>query len=119
MHSFSEKKERLQQLKKEYRWLYTSFKMIFVQDDPKGLIRMGAPDDEYEFEVAAILARIGEARSADELGKIMYEVFAKAFDNKADLKDENRYQMYKPRYALLGEEGWQEWTRWKEERGEK
>lgn len=119
MLSFSEKKERLQKMEKEYGRLYTSFMKIFVENDPKGLIRMGAPDDEYEFEVVAILSRIGEAGSADELGKIMYEVFAKAFDNKADLKDENRYQMYKPRYALLGEEGWQEWTRWKEERGEK
>ncbi len=47
--------------------------------DPIGLIGLGAPADEYMPEVEAILPRIRDAKSEDQVHRILYEEFSHLF----------------------------------------
>lgn len=52
---------------------------LFYNHDPQGLCKMGAPFDEYVPEIETILPRIGEAKSSDDLAKIIYQEFVAWF----------------------------------------
>jgi hypothetical protein len=58
--------------------VYEKIKSIINEADPIGLIGMGAPDDEYKFEIVQILALLQER--ADFLGDDLYQIFVDAFD---------------------------------------
>ncbi len=63
----------------EPRWL-VHVTQLLAEHDPLGLIRMGAPRDEYSLEAKTIVARMGEARSALELRDVFHEEFVRWFD---------------------------------------
>lgn len=50
--------------------------------DPYGLLKIGAPDDEYDFESEAIAAAISVGDSEKRIAEIAAEVFAKEFNWK-------------------------------------
>ena len=57
----------------------------FVDDDPMGLISMGAPADEYDGEVDEVMERLSEGHpswSAELLQEIIHDVFLARFDKK-------------------------------------
>lgn len=65
-------------------------KKIIDQEDPMGLLKMGAPDDEY-FEEAKIVAnKLKESPSFLLRGKFVRKVFLQQFDEKISLKVCNR-----------------------------
>lgn len=47
--------------------------------DPYGLIRGGAPEDEWDHEIERIVAEISTIRSADDATNLISRVFTKAF----------------------------------------
>ena len=55
--------------------------LILNKHDPIGLIRMGAPLDEYFSEAAAIVNRLPESTlSEDDALDLVYDVFAESFN---------------------------------------
>lgn len=67
-------------LKKEYGKLYDSVRAIINQEDPINQIKDGAFEDEYDSEIAAILARMKECRSIPLMQKMVHDVFTQSFD---------------------------------------
>jgi hypothetical protein len=116
MSSFSKEQEQQRKLKKEYGQLYEAFIQILAKDDPMNLVRIGAPDNEYQWEVDRILLRLNEAKSPSKLGDIIYEAFVQGFGKSFASQGEQSYRDYKPRFEALGEVAWKAWERWKEEK---
>jgi hypothetical protein len=65
-----------------HQQLHSELLSLFARHDPVGLVKIGAPDDEYSPEVERILARMGEAHSVEDLGRIIHEVFISMFDER-------------------------------------
>lgn len=69
-----EKSEKAQ-LKAKYRKLWKIVDGAIRQEDPIGLLRLGAPADEYDPEVGTILPRLKSASSQSELRRIIHQEF--------------------------------------------
>ena len=61
---------------------YNIVKKAVDSADPYGLLKIGAPDDEYEFEAADIAEAISVGDSEERIAEIAAEVFAKEFNWK-------------------------------------
>lgn len=61
----------------------------YTKWDPAGLIEIGAPRDEYYYEIREICNRIDQNTSTEELAVIIEEVTRKAFGNMHYIKDAN------------------------------
>ena len=73
------RKKRQDSLKAAYGTLYTEVSQLLREADPIRLIVIGAPDDEYDPEVSTILPRLREAKSSDDVQRIVHEEFAHWF----------------------------------------
>jgi hypothetical protein len=65
-----------------HQQLYNELLSLFARHDPIGLVKIGAPNDEYSPEVERILPRLGEAHSVEDLERIVHEVFVSMFDER-------------------------------------
>lgn len=86
-----------------HRQLYSELLSLFARHDPIGLVRIGAPDDEYSPEVKRILPRLEEAHSVEDLERIIHEVFVSMFDE--------RLARYPEHYRDVALEAWEIATR--------
>ena len=73
-------KEDAKTLKAKYRQLHRAVREIVNKEDPIGLIGMGAPAEEYDPEISAILPKVRSCKSVDSLQTKIHAVFAKWFD---------------------------------------
>jgi len=73
------RKKRQESLKAAYGTLYTEVSRLLREADPIRLIEIGAPDDEYDPEVSTILPRLREAKSPDDVQRIVHEEFSHWF----------------------------------------
>ena len=73
------RKKRQESLKAAYGTLYTEVSRLLREADPIRLIVIGAPDDEYDPEVSTILPRLREAKSPDDVQRIVHKEFAHWF----------------------------------------
>ena len=92
-----------QRIKAEFGLLYYEVLGILAYHDPLRLISSGAPDDEYAVEVRAILPRLKEASSVDDLQRIVLEVFVRYFGNSARTGDS--------KYPQIARDVWDAWKR--------
>lgn len=95
------RRKRQKALKATHGRLYSEVSRLFREDDPIGLIRIGAPDDEYDVEVSTILPRLREAQSAAEVQKLVHEEFVRWFDPDTAGPI--------TRYAEVAEKTWEVW----------
>jgi hypothetical protein len=102
------RQEQRKILCQEYGWFCKSFVEILASCDPLGLIAGGAPDDEYDIEVDAILLRMEEAKSVDILSEIIYEEFIRWFDLPSDYP--------KTLYNNITSSVWDTYQRWLSDR---
>jgi hypothetical protein len=82
-------KEERSRLKAAYGRLFDEISEILFRHDPIK-INYGSNTDEYEPEVGTILPRLKEAHSASELRRIIYEEFARWFND--DVSSEESYE---------------------------
>jgi len=73
------RRKRQESLKAVYGVLYTEVSRLLRETDPIRLIKIGAPDDEYDPEVSTILPRLREAKSSDDVRRIVHEEFVRWF----------------------------------------
>ena len=106
--------EQHKHLKQEYRSFYRDLTSLLAEDDPVGLVRGGAPYDEYDIEVDVILLRLNEASSPALMGKIIYEGFVECFGSTFALPNTQPSERTQARFAALGEKAWMNWQRWQE-----
>ena len=59
--------------------LHSAVREALNSADPIHLIAIGAPEDEYDPEVATILPRLGEAYGVEDVGRIIHEEFVRWF----------------------------------------
>ena len=57
-------------------------KSVVDKADPIGLLGMCCPADEYDSEIEIIFARIRKGMSADEIAKVILEMFSESIDTK-------------------------------------
>jgi hypothetical protein len=62
--------------------LVAAVKAAIDAADPVGLLRTGAPGDEYEPEVGTIVPRVAKAADAAEVQKIVLEEFERWFGSE-------------------------------------
>jgi hypothetical protein len=115
-NSYAAKREQHQRLQQEYGWFYRSFNTILAVHDLEGLIAFGAPNDEYDIEVDAVLLRIKDIRSAKKLGRCIYEEFVRCFRSSLEFERIPATTPY--RFLTIAQEVWSEYQRWlKEQKG--
>lgn len=73
------RRKRQASLKAAHGALYTEVSRLMREADPIRLISKGTPDDEYDPEVSTILPRLREAKSPDDVQRIVHEEFAHWF----------------------------------------
>ena len=61
---------------------HQNVKVLGRQLDPYSLISEGAPKDEFDQEVAKILANLPKCSSGDDLNKLMLDVFFDQFNER-------------------------------------
>lgn len=66
-------------MKAAYGALYTEVSRLVREAYPIRLIAKGTPDDEYDPEVSTILPRLREAKSPDDVQRIVHEEFVHWF----------------------------------------
>jgi hypothetical protein len=66
------RRKRQTALKAAHGDLYTEVSRLVREADSIQLISRGAPDDEYDPEVSTILPRLREAKSPDDVQRIVH-----------------------------------------------
>jgi hypothetical protein len=64
--------------RQQYDLAFSLVRESLAQWDPLNLIGGGAPADEWDDEVARIVARLRDARTPDQVGAAVAEVFSAA-----------------------------------------
>jgi hypothetical protein len=77
--------------KRRYRDLHASLTALLYRRDPVGLAALGAPKDEYEPEVGTIIPRLQDAKSPDDVRRILHEEFLRWFDAEETTGPEAAY----------------------------
>ena len=62
-----------------YKNLFNNIKSIVNDHDPLHLLGSGAPDDEYEQEVASIVANLKNVSTKKDLDNLIIRVFKDSF----------------------------------------
>ena len=90
----------------EERNLKGSIKEVIDLYDPIGLLKMGAPQDEYNPEIKEVAEKIANCRNVEEIQKLIYETFVKWFDQDiaGDVEKYKEPAEDIAKYILRGEE---------------
>lgn len=67
--------------------LYDGLNRLVMAWDPYGLSRSGEIDDEFSDEVWAVLRRLPDTASADDVAAVVADVFGRAFTFSPDVFD--------------------------------
>jgi hypothetical protein len=59
--------------------LYNELVELFNEEDPLGLVRMGAPPDEYHSEIETSYKRRVEMKNIGSTRKTLHDVFSRSF----------------------------------------
>lgn len=78
-------KEKRKYYKDKYQKAFLEVRQVINDIDPMGLIEMCGPE-EYDMEVADILAKIQNCNSEDEIRKMVIDVFTHYFDDAGDVE---------------------------------
>ena len=75
--------------KNMYKSLFKEVKKIVIESDIVGLIKQGAPEDEYDDEISRIISAMQKCEDAKSLQNLIYAIFKDSFGSSSagDLKD--------------------------------
>ena len=63
----------------KYETLFAAVARAINEADPKSLLELGCPPDEYDPEIGTITPRVAKAANADEIRVIIFEEFERWF----------------------------------------
>ncbi|HKE87211.1 MAG TPA: barstar family protein [Vicinamibacterales bacterium] len=71
-----------------YRQLFVAVAKAIDDQDPIGLLKIGAPGDEYSVEIGTVVPLVARARTADEVIDVLHTEFSRRFgDSVAGPRD--------------------------------
>jgi hypothetical protein len=68
-------------MERRYQAFVAAVERAIKDADPIGLLKGGAPADEYSPEIGAIVPRVRNAQSVDEITAVLHEEFVRWFGN--------------------------------------
>ena len=68
-----------ERLQRKHPRLFGEIALVLARRDPVGLVRIGAPEDEYVPEAGTILPRLGTVSSKGEALDVVHEEFVRWF----------------------------------------
>jgi hypothetical protein len=74
-----------------YQNLHRGLTALLYRHDPMGLAAAGCPKDEYEPEVSTIIPRLKDAKSPEDVRRIVHEEFLHWFDGEVMAGPEPAY----------------------------
>ena len=74
-------------MKSKYNLLRQRIKQVFINLDPPGLIKGGAPDDEYNNEIDLIISRLHECADEEKTMDIVFDIFLSSLKESAGIKE--------------------------------
>ena len=83
---------------------FDEIRTIILRNDPEGLRRMGAPEDEYDYEVGKIyrsLVDLTKNPSFQYILELVEYVFHTSFDYAGDINGGPLVMYKKPQYSWL------------------
>lgn len=92
--------ERLEAEKKAGYGYYDKVMLIINDVDPEGLIRMGAPENEYSPEIKRICEKLDRCTSVEYTLEMVYALFCKMFSVDSSLPKEKWLPVAQALYAL-------------------
>jgi hypothetical protein len=75
----------------QYLNLHRGLTELLYRHDPVGLATAGAPSDEYEPEVGTIIPRLRDAKSPDDVRRIVHQEFLRWFEAEETAGPESAY----------------------------
>lgn len=90
--------------KAKYQRLWDVTAKVIRTWDPYGLVAGGAPVDEFDHEIAALVAQIPRVHSATDAAHALSRIFASSFEADA-LTKETCSEVGAKLYAALSDEG--------------
>ena len=69
-------------IKTKYEALVAAVTLAIDEADPIGLLKIGAPPDEYSPEVGTVVPRVSHATDVEEVKRILHEEFVRWFGGK-------------------------------------
>lgn len=78
---------RAELLARAFLNLHIAVAEIVRRADPIGLVKSGAPDDEYDAEVDRILVRLRAAKTESDVARIASDVFHERLCPESELPD--------------------------------
>ena len=79
------------EMRRQYLRFHRDVTEILSRHDPVGLLRLGAPGDEYEPEVGTIIPRLKTANGPDDVRRIFQEEFMNCFGAEEIAGPESAY----------------------------
>ena len=118
--SKNEVREFRRKIKEQYGSFYNQITEIFNRHDPIDLIKIGAPSDEYGYEISRILSKLKNTESVLETRRIIYEEFNQSFNYgysasnlSKRIKIGDDFAGTETDYHLIAEEVWAVWETFK------
>ena len=75
----------------DYQNLHGGLTALLYRHDPMGLAAAGCPEDEYGPEVSTIIPRLKDAKSPEDVRRIVHEEFLRWFGGKKTAGPESAY----------------------------
>jgi len=66
-----------------YRQLFVAVAKAIDDEDPIGLLKIGAPGDEYSVEIGTVVPLLARSRAADDVIDILHKEFSRRFGESA------------------------------------
>lgn len=85
--------------------LKQSVQEIFNKADPIGLIAIGAPPDEYEKEICAVMNRVGQIHDIASCNAVLFEEFQRWFGDMIAGTDDVYNKLAEDLFSFLRNEG--------------
>jgi hypothetical protein len=73
------RREHHRKLKKDYKNLFLIVKAVIHRWDPYSLLAMGAPEDEFDSEIASVVSQLNRIHSAKDAAQVLSRVFTSSF----------------------------------------
>lgn len=80
-----------QKLRLQYQSSYRGLSELLYRHDPVGLRAAGAPKEEYESEVSAIIPKLEDATGPDDVRRIVHQEFLRWFGDEQTAGPESAY----------------------------
>ena len=84
----------------DYKKLFKQVKQLVGKADPLGLLQHGAPSDEYDQEIAKILAHLHTCETVDQLRKSVFAIFLKSFGSDTAGSEQDYQELASALYQL-------------------